>query len=127
LIDDQDGDEEKDIGKSISSSAIEQIGAFYRQWTKNPISEEDHRAMAEIADIELNAIKLGILIAIHRKASTRKKTSKINSFRYFLNSIREVARSQMSRPVTERMLQHAIQEIFKVRPQGRQSDSRSPS
>jgi hypothetical protein len=54
LIDDQDDDEEKDIGKSISSSAIEQISAFYRQWTKNSISEEDHRAMAEIAQIDLN-------------------------------------------------------------------------
>ena len=83
--------------------------------------------MAEIANIDLNAIKLGILIAIHRKASTRKKTSKINSFRYFLNSIREVARSQMSRPVSERMLQHAMQEIFKIKPEGRQPDSRGPS
>jgi hypothetical protein len=99
LIDDQDDDEEdeeKDIGKSISSSVIEQIGPFYCQWTRNAISDEDHRAMAEIAQIDLNAIKLGILIAIRRKASTRKKTAKINSFRYFLNSIREVARSHLA-------------------------------
>ena len=41
LIDDQDDDEEKDIGKSISSSAIEQIGSFYCQWTRNSISDED--------------------------------------------------------------------------------------
>ena len=127
LIDDQDDDEEKDIGKSISSSVIEQIGSFYCQWTRNSISDEDHRAMAEIAQIDLNAIKLGILIAIRRKASTRKKTTKINSFRYFLNSIREVARSHLGKSVSERMLQHTIQEIFKMNPEARQSDSRGPS
>ncbi len=127
LIDDQDDDEEKDIGKSISSSVIEQIGSFYCQWTRNSISEEDHRAMAEIAPIDLNVIKLGILIAIRRKASTRKKTAKINSFRYFLNSIREVARSHLGKSVSERMLQHTIQEVFKMNPECRQSDSRRPS
>jgi hypothetical protein len=121
LIDDRDDDEEKDICKSISSSALEQIVAFYCQWTRNSLSEEDHRAMKEIAHIDLNAIKLGILIAIRRKASTRKKTAKINSFRYFLEPIREVSRSQMGRPVSERMLQHTIQEIFKVNPEKRQS------
>ena len=121
LIDDQDDDEEKDIGKSISSSVTEQIGSFYCQWTRNSISDEDHRAMAEIAQIDLNAIKLGILIAIRRKASTRKKTTKINSFRYFLNSIREVARSHLGKSVSERMLQHTIQEIFKMNPEARQS------
>ena len=127
LIDDQDDDEEKDIGKSISSSVIEQVGSFYCQWTRNSISEEDHRAMAEIAQIDLNAIKLGILIAIRRKASTRQKTTKINSFRYFLNSIREVARSHLGKSVSERMLQHTIQEIFTMNPEARQSDSRRPS
>jgi type II secretory pathway component PulM len=79
LIDDQDDDEEKDVCKSISSSAIEQ------------------------------------------------KTTKINSFRYFLNSIREVARSHLGKSVSERMLQHTIQEIFKMNPEARQSDSRSSS
>ena len=83
--------------------------------------------MAEIAQIDLNAIKLGVLIAIRRKASTRQKTTKINSFRYFLNSIREVARSHLGKSVSERMLQHTIQEIFKMNPEARQSDSRGSS
>ena len=106
---------------------IEQVGSFYCQWTRNSLSDEDHRAMEEIAQIDLNAIKLGILIAIRRKASTRKKTAKINSFRYFLNSIREVARSHLGKSVSERMLQHTIQEIFKTNPEALQSDSRRPS
>ena len=127
LIDDQDDDEEKDLCKSISSSVIEQISSFYCQWTRNSVSEEDRRAMKEIANIDLNVIKLGILIAIRRKASTPKKTGRINSFRYFLNSIREVARSHLGKSVSERMLQHTIQEIFRMNPECRRSDQRSPS
>jgi hypothetical protein len=117
LIDDQDDDEPKNTFQSTSSSGIEQIATFYCQWTKNIASEEDHRAMAEIADLDLNTVKLGILIAICRKASSRQAERKINSFRYFLGSIREVARSRMGKAVTERALQTTLRSLLKMQSQ----------
>ena len=116
LIDDQDDDEQRNICKSTSSSALEQMAAFYCQWTKNTITEEDHRAMREIADLDLNAVKLGILIAMCRKASSRQASRKINSFRYFLGSIREVARSRMGKAVTERILQTTMRSLLRAQP-----------
>ncbi len=116
LIDDRDDDELKNICKSTSSSTLEQMAAFYCQWTKNIITEEDHRAMREIADLDLNTVKLGILVAMCRKASSRQVSRKINSFRYFLGSIREVARSRMGKAVTERILQTTMRSLLSAHP-----------
>jgi hypothetical protein len=121
LIDEWDDDEQRDLCQSTSSSVIQQIAVFYCQWTKNTISEEDHRALGEVAHLDVNTIKLGILIAICRKASSRQASRKIHSFRYFLGSIREVARSRMGKAVTERALQGAMRSLLKM--QSETSDS----
>jgi len=125
LIDDQDDDEQGNICKSTSSSALEQMAAFYCQWTKNMITEEDHRAMREIADLDLNTVKLGILVAMCRKASSRQASRKINSFRYFLGSIREVARSRMGKAVTERILRTTMRSLLSAQPDTPASTIRS--
>ena len=105
LIDDLDDDDKNN--KLPSSSAVENIAAFYREWTRNTVSEEDLKAIREISSLDQNTIKLGIITAIYRKASS-KGTRKINSFRYFFGTIREVANSKLGGSVTLQRLEQVI-------------------
>jgi hypothetical protein len=111
LIDDFD-DDDKD--KLPSSSAVENIAAFYREWTRNTVSEEDLKAIREMSSLDPNTIKLGIITAIYRKASS-KATRKINSFCYFFGTIREVANSKLGGSVTLQRLEQVISLLLKTR------------
>jgi hypothetical protein len=121
LIDDLDDD--KNI-KLTSSSAVENIAAFYREWTRNTVREEDLKAIREISSIDTNTIKLGIITAIYRKASS-KGTRKINSFRYFFGTIREVANSKLGGSVTLERLEQVISLLLKTRDNHQPTNGRS--
>jgi hypothetical protein len=122
LIDDLD-DDDKNI-KLPSSSAVENIAAFYREWTRNTVSEEDLKAIREISSLDPNTIKLGIITAIYRKASS-KGTRKINSFRYFFGTIREVANSKLGGSVTLQRLEQVISLLLKTRDNHQPTNGRS--
>jgi hypothetical protein len=122
LIDDLDEDDKNN--KLPSSSAVENIAAFYREWTRNTVSEEDLKAIREISSLDPNTIKLGIMTAIYRKASS-KGTRKINSFRYFFGTIREVANSKMGGSVTLQRLEQVISLLLKTRDNHQPIDGRS--
>jgi hypothetical protein len=63
---------------------------FYQRWTKNKITEKDKQALDEVKHLAPHVIKAGILMSIVRSKQ------KINSFRYCLGAIEEVAESDPS-------------------------------
>jgi len=121
LIDDLDDD---DKNKLPSSSAVENIAAFYREWTRNTVSEEGLKAIREISSLDPNTIKLGIITAIYRKASSNG-TRKINSFRYFFGTIREVANSKLGGTVPLQRLEQVISLLLKTKDNHQSMDGRS--
>ena len=77
------------VGTSTSSilERPEELLAYYAKWTGNPIRESDWQAMRFALFYTPAAIKAGILMSI-----LRTKT-KVNSFKYCLGAIDEVAKA----------------------------------
>jgi len=82
MIDDVEG---------ISTSSVlqrpEELLAYYSKWTDNPVRESDWQTMRLALSYTPAAIKAGILMSI-----LRTKT-KVNSFKYCLGAIEEVAKA----------------------------------
>ena len=115
MIDDRDDDVELNAQTTSSStSTLSEIAAFYSRWTGNPVTEDDRRAIREIAAIEPNSVKLAIIMGMYRKAGAHGK-GKIRSFRYFLGTIQEVVGSPMGKVTTEHALQSAIKMLVGVK------------
>jgi len=77
LIDDNSDDPDDEISS---------IRIFYEQWTGNKVSPKDREAMREVLDVPLERVQLGILVGLARTSQKR-----INSFRYFVPVIWEMA------------------------------------
>jgi hypothetical protein len=79
-----------DVGCTSTSSVLErpeELLAYYAKWTGNQIRENDWQAMRVALSYAPTAIKAGILMSI-----LRTKT-KVNSFKYCLGAIDEVAKA----------------------------------
>jgi hypothetical protein len=70
-----------DLEDSLKDDAI----IFYQKWSGNRATEKDRQAYKEVAHLNANVIKAGILTSIMRAKQ------KINSFRYCIGAIQEIA------------------------------------
>jgi hypothetical protein len=100
LIDELDDNKETD-----------EIIIFYQKWTGNNIRPKDRAAREEVKKFSDNLCRIGILTAILRAKST------INSFRYCIPVIEEVAASTSEFPVTDEnaYLKYLQQTMLNVR------------
>jgi hypothetical protein len=85
LIDDFDEDKE-----------IDEIIIFYQKWTGNKIKPKDRTARDEVKRFSNDICKIGILTAILRA------NSKINSFKYCVPVIEEIASSTDELPIKDK-------------------------
>jgi hypothetical protein len=79
-----------DVGVTSTSSVLErpeELLAYYAKWTGNQVRENDWQAIRLALSYTPTAIKAGILMSI-----LRTKT-RVNSFKYCLGAIDEVAKS----------------------------------
>jgi len=79
-----------DVAGSSTSSVKERpedLLSYYAKWTDNPIRESDWKALRVAFGYSPAAIKAGILMSV-----LRTKT-RVNSFKYCLGAIDEVAKS----------------------------------
>jgi len=87
----QSTDQMIDDVAGISASSVkerpEELLSYYAKWTDNPIRESDWKALRAVFGYSPTAIKAGILMSI-----LRTKT-KVNSFKYCLGAIEEVAKA----------------------------------
>lgn len=79
LIDDNFDDRDDELSS---------IRRAYEKWTGNKTTPKDREAMQEVAHLPIEQIELGVMLGFARTSQ-----GKINSFRYFLNTIHEVAAS----------------------------------
>jgi hypothetical protein len=103
LIDDLDEDKETD-----------EIIIFYQKWTGNKIKPKDRNARDEVKRFSADICKIGILTAI-----LRAKT-KINSFKYCVPVIEEIAATQDEQQMTDkdRYVEYLQQTVMNVRKVG---------
>jgi hypothetical protein len=103
LIDDSDDNKEND-----------EIIIFYRKWTGNKIKPKDRTARDEVKKFSNDVCKIGILTAILRA------NSKINSFKYCVPVIEEIASSTDELPIKDKdiyvkYLQQTVMNVKKDR------------
>lgn len=117
-------DDEKERSISPSSSLLRDVGApglqrerrnaaellaFYQQRTGNPIKETDRAALREVATLPDHSIRTGIIYSVLR-CPTR-----VNSLRYCIPAIKEVAQSGMSEDASAYLEKNFDRQLSKIR------------
>lgn len=83
----------------INDSLNEDVISFYAKWTRNKPTDKDKQTLKEIEHLAPHVIKAGIL------ASVIRSKNKINSLKYCVGAIQEVAETNPSAEYLKYMLE----------------------